>query len=130
VRLFTLAEANDLLADVRPLAERIVDRKRALDAAEAQRAELLHQIAGNGGDLTPSDVADAVQRVEREAAAIDTLVDELHGRGVQVKDLDLGLLDFPSEREGEVVLLCWRVGEDEIGYWHGVDEGYAGRKAL
>jgi hypothetical protein len=130
VRLFTLAEANDLLADVRPLAERIVDRKRALDAAEAQRAELLHQIAGNGGDLTPSDVADAVQRVEREAAAIGTLVDELHGRGVQVKDLDLGLLDFPSEREGEVVLLCWRVGEDEIGYWHGVDEGYAGRKAL
>lgn len=130
MRLFTLAEASDLLADVRPLAERIVDRKRALDAAEAQRAELLHRIAGNGGDLTPSDVADAVQRVEREAAAIGTLVDELHGRGVQVKDLDLGLLDFPSEREGEVVLLCWRVGEDEIGYWHGVDEGYAGRKAL
>jgi len=130
VRLFTLAEANDLLAEVRPLAERVVERKRALDAAEAQRAELLHRIAGNGGDLTPSDVADAVQRVEREAAAIGALVDELHGRGVQVKDLDLGLLDFPSEREGEVVLLCWRVGEDEIGYWHGVDEGYAGRKAL
>lgn len=130
MRLFTLAEANELLAEVRPLAERIVERKRALDAAEAERAELLERIAGNGGDLTPSDVAEAVRGVEREAAAIGALVDELHGRGVEVKDLDLGLLDFPSEREGEVVLLCWRVGEDEIGYWHGVDEGYAGRKAL
>ena len=130
MRLFTPAEANDLLAEVRPLAERIVDRKRALDEAEAERAGLLRRIAGNGGDLTPSDVAEAVQRVEREAAALGALVDELQGRGVQVKDLDLGLLDFPSEREGEVVLLCWRVGEDEIAYWHGMDEGYAGRKPL
>jgi hypothetical protein len=130
VRLFTPGEANALLAEVGPLAERLVERKRALDEAEAARAALLRRIAGNGGDLTPSDVADAVARVDREAAAIGALVDELQGLGVQVKDLDLGLLDFPWERDGEVVLLCWRVGEDEIGYWHGVDEGYAGRKPL
>ncbi|MBD0338816.1 MAG: DUF2203 domain-containing protein [Thermoleophilia bacterium] len=130
MRLFTPAEANDLLVEVRPLAERVVERKRALDAAEAERSRLLRRIAGNGGDLTPSDVTEAVQRVEREAAALGVLVDELQGRGVQVKDLDLGLLDFPSEREGEVVLLCWRVGEEEIAYWHGLDEGYAGRKPL
>jgi len=130
VRLFTPDEANALLAEVRPLAERLVERKRVLDEAEAVRAALLGRIAGNGGDLTPSDVADAVARVDREATAIAVLVDELQALGVQVKDLDLGLFDFPSEREGEVVLLCWRVGEDEIGYWHAVDEGYAGRKAL
>jgi hypothetical protein len=130
VRLFTPGEANALLAEVRPLAERLVERKRALDGAEADRAALLGRIAGNGGDLTPSDVADAVARVDREAAAIGALVEELQGLGAQVKDLDLGLLDFPWEREGEIVLLCWRVGEDEIGYWHGVEEGYAGRKPL
>jgi hypothetical protein len=50
--------------------------------------------------------------------------------GVQVKDLDTGLLDFPSRREGEEVLLCWRVGEDEIRFWHGLEEGFAGRKPL
>jgi hypothetical protein len=130
VRLFTPDEANALLAEVRPLAERLVERKRALDEAEALRAELLGRIAGNGGDLTPSDVAEAVARVDREAAAIGALVEELQGLGVQVKDLALGLLDFPWEREGEVVLLCWRVGEDEIGYWHALEEGYAGRKPL
>jgi hypothetical protein len=130
VRLFTPDEANALLEQVGPLAERLVERKRALDEAEAARAALLGRIAGNGGDLTPSEVADAVARVEREAPAIAAIVDELERLGVQVKDLDLGLLDFPWERDGEVVLLCWRVGEDEIGYWHGVDEGFAGRKPL
>jgi len=130
VRLFTPDEANALLEQVEPLVERLVERKRALDEAEAARAALLGRIAGNGGDLTPSDVADAVARVEREATAIGAIVDELQRLGVQVKDLDLGLLDFPWERDGEVVLLCWRVGEDEIGYWHGVDEGFAGRKPL
>jgi hypothetical protein len=130
VRLFTRDEADELLAEVRPLAEQLVERKRSLDEAEAARAALLGRIAGNGGDLAPSDVTDAIEGVRRAAAEVGRLVDELHELGVQVKDLDVGLLDFPSERHGEVVLLCWRVGEDEIGYWHGVDEGFAGRKPL
>lgn len=130
MRLFTRDEADELLAEVRPLAEQLVERKRSLDEAEAARATLLGRIAGNGGDLTPSDVTDAIEGVRRAAAEVGRLVAELHELGVQVKDLDVGLLDFPSEREGEVVLLCWRVGEDEIGYWHGVDEGFAGRKPL
>ena len=130
MRLFTRDEANALLAEVRPLAERLVERKRSLDEADAARAALLARIAGNGGDLTPSDVGEAVERVSLAAGAVARLVDELQELGVQVKDLDLGLLDFPSELEGDVVLLCWRVGEDEIGYWHGVDEGFAGRKPL
>ena len=130
MRLFTPDEANALLDEVRPLAERLSERKRALDAAEAARAVLLDRIAGNGGDLTPSEVTEAAARVAREAAAIGSIVDELQRLGVQVKDPALGLVDFPCERDGEVVLLCWRVGEDEIGYWHGLDEGYAGRKPL
>lgn len=130
MRTFTLDEANALLAEVAPLAERMVTRKRAFDEAEAQREELLAQIAGNGGDLTPGDVADAAERVAQEAAALSALVEEIQEHGVQVKDLDLGLVDFPTVRDGEVVLLCWRVGEEEIAFWHGTDEGYAGRKPL
>ena len=130
MRLFTRDEASELLAEVRPLAEELVERKRSLDEAEADRAALLARIAGNGGDLTPSEVAEVVERVGQAAAAVGELVDQLHALGVQVKDLDVGLLDFPSEREGQVVLLCWQVGEDDIGYWHGLEEGFAGRKPL
>jgi hypothetical protein len=130
VRTFTLEEANALLAEVAPLVERMVERKRAFDQAEGEREELLGQIAGNGGDLTPSDVAEAATRVAEEAAALSTLVEEIQEHGVQVKDLDLGLIDFPAIRDGDVVLLCWRLGEDEIAFWHGTGEGYAGRKPL
>jgi hypothetical protein len=130
VRTFTPDEANALLAELRPLVEQLVDRKRRLDEAADARRSLLAQIAADGGDITPSDVAEVTQRVEREAEALGGLVEEIQAHGVQIKDLDVGLLDFPWLREDEVVLLCWRLGEEEIGYWHGMDEGYAGRKPL
>jgi hypothetical protein len=130
VRTFTPDEANALLAELRPLVGQLVDRKRRLDEAEDARRGLLARIAANGGDITPSDVAEVAQRVEREAGAVGELVEQIQGHGVQIKDLDVGLLDFPWLREDEVVLLCWRLGEEEIGYWHGMDEGYAGRKPL
>lgn len=130
MRTFTLEEANAVLAEVAPLVERMVARKRAFDQAEAERDELLVQIAGNGGDLTPSDVAEVATRLNEEAAALSALVEEIQEHEVQVKDLDLGLLDFPAIRDGDLVLLCWRLGEEEISFWHGIDEGYAGRKPL
>jgi hypothetical protein len=130
VRTFTPDEANALLAELRPRVERLVDHKRRLDEAEEARRALLARIAGDGGDITPSDVAEVTERVEREAGAIGGIVEEIEGEGVQIKDLDLGLLDFPWRRGEELVLLCWRLGEDEIEYWHGMDEGYAGRKPL
>ena len=130
MRTFTPDEANALLVELRPLVERLVEHKRQLDEAEDARRALQTRIAANGGDITPSDVAEVTERVTGEAAALGALVDEIHARGVQIKDLDIGLLDFPWLHEGEVALLCWRLGEDEIGYWHGIDEGYAGRKPL
>lgn len=130
VRTFTLEEAGDLLPRVRLLAEGLVERKRALDGAESRREELRARIGANGGDITPADVREAEQAVAQEAAVVAAAVDELQELGVLVKDLDLGLVDFPSLREEEVVLLCWRVGEEEIGYWHGLEEGYAGRKPV
>ena len=130
MRTFTPAEANELLGELRPLVERLVAHKQRLDEAEDAHRVLLGRIATNGGDLTPSDVAEATTRVEREANEVGRILEAIQAHEVQVKDLDLGLLDFPWEREGEVVLLCWRLGEDEIGYWHAMDEGYAGRKPL
>ena len=130
MRTFTPDEANALLDELRTRVESLVEHKRRLDAAEESRRSLQARIAGNGGDITPSDVSDVAERVEREARAIGAIVEEIQRAGVQIKDLDLGLLDFPWQRGPEIVLLCWRLGEDEIGYWHGMDEGYAGRKPL
>jgi hypothetical protein len=130
VRTFTPDEANELLEELRPLVKQLVERKRRLDQAEDARRGLLARIAGNGGDITPSDVAEVTERVDREGKAIGRLVDRIQAHGVQIKDLDVGLLDFPWLREGELALLCWRLGEEGIGYWHGMDEGYAGRKPL
>jgi len=129
-RYFTLAEANAALEELRPLAEQMVERRRELVDAQARRAALGAQVGTNGGDLTPSDFADADDELERAASSLARCVEQIQAAGVLVKDLDQGLLDFPSLREGEEVLLCWHVGEDEIRYWHGVEEGFAGRKPI
>jgi hypothetical protein len=129
-RYFTLAEANAALAELRPLAEEMVAKRRELVDAQAQRAALGAQVGANGGDLTPSDFAEADEELEQAAAALARCVEQIQAAGVLVKDLDQGLLDFPSLRGGEEILLCWHVGEDQIAYWHGLDEGFAGRKPL
>lgn len=130
MRTFTLQEATAALGQVRPLAERMVAARRAELAAREQRAALAARIGSNGGDLTPSDVAGAAEAVERAHAELVACVEAVQELGVQVKDLDEGLVDFPSLRDGELVLLCWKVGEEAIEHWHGVDEGFAGRKPL
>ena len=130
VRLFTPDEANDALAEVRPLAERMVEHRRALARAQVRQAELVMQIAGNGGDLSPGEVRDAAEEVAREVDGIADCVRKLNDAGVQVKDLDEGLVDFPARRGDEDVLLCWKVGEPEVAFWHGLEEGFAGRKPL
>src|SRR5947199_127615 len=83
---------------------------------------------GNGGDFDPQEQRTLEEDFEREGAAVAACVAQLEELGVLVKDLDRGLVDFPALRDGEEVLLCWEVGEDEIAFWHGVDEGFAGRK--
>ncbi len=127
---FTPEEANAALEHVRPVAERMVRHRRSMLEAQAREEELGARVAGNGGGIDPGEPARASDTVEREAQAIAECVDELHGLGAQVKDIDTGLLDFPSLRDGEEVLLCWRVGEDDIRYWHGLDDGFAGRQPL
>jgi hypothetical protein len=129
-RYFTPAEANEALATVRPLAEKLVGHRRALHEAQERRAELVRRIAGNGGALDTRRVATLAARVNREAEEVARSVTQIHELGVLVKDLDRGLVDFPALRGEEEVLLCWEVGEDEVRYWHGLEEGFAGRRPL
>jgi hypothetical protein len=129
-RLFTPEEANLALAEVRPLAERMVHSRRSLAAAARRQRQLVMRIAGNGGDLSPGEVRDATADVEREVETIAECVAALEAAGVQVKDMDEGLVDFPARHGGRDVLLCWKVGEPEVAHWHGLDEGFAGRKPL
>jgi hypothetical protein len=129
-RYFTPSEANELLAEVRPLAELLVQHRQGMRQAAERRARLTARIAGNGGDLDPQEPGELDEQFQRESHAVTQAAERLERLGVQVKDLDRGLVDFPALHEGQEVLLCWQVGEDEVAYWHGVDEGFAGRKPL
>jgi hypothetical protein len=129
-RHFTPDEANEALQRVRPVAESLVAHRRSFTVAAARRARLSQRISGNGGDFDPQEPSELEEQLEREAQAVARAVDELQELGVLVKDLDRGLVDFPALRDGEEVLLCWQVGEDEVAYWHGLEEGFAGRKPL
>jgi hypothetical protein len=129
-RHFTPEEANALLERVRPVAESLVAHRRAFTVAAARRARLTQRISGNGGDFDPQEPSELDEQLQREAEVVARAVEELQGLGVLVKDLDRGLVDFPALRGGEEVLLCWQVGEGEVAFWHGLEEGFAGRKPL
>jgi hypothetical protein len=129
-RTYTPEEANEALTELRPVAERMVAHRRALTEAQRRQADLVVTIAGNGGDLGPGDLQEAAAAIQREADGIAECVQVLDEAGVQVKSLEEGLLDFPSERDGEAIFLCWQVGEPEVAFWHGIEEGFAGRKPL
>ena len=129
-RSFTPSEANSALAEVRPVAERLVAVRARMRELERSQGELVLAIGGNGGGYAASDLNAAQSELAGLAEAAAACVDRLTELGVTVKDLDLGLLDFPSERDGADVLLCWHVGEETVSTWHGLAEGYAGRKPI
>lgn len=129
-RHFTPEEANAALGEVRPLAEELVGHRRTMAAAAVERARLVQQIAGNGGDFDPQEPRELEEQFVQAGEEVAQCVQKLERLGVLVKDLDRGLVDFPALREGEEVLLCWEVGEEEVAFWHGVEEGFAGRKPL
>lgn len=130
-RTFTLDEAQSLLPVLESLLRAVIDGKKIIEEHEVQQQELQHRIIMNGGTLlniVPIARRKA-ERVKAEQRAKDALA-EIDAIGVQVKDIDIGLLDFPCEVEGQVILLCWKLGEPSIGHWHGTQEGFAGRKPI
>jgi len=129
-RIFTPDEANAALTELRPLIEEMVAAKRALDEAQERAEEVSTRISGNGGGLPPAELAEVHDLVSRRATALARALEQIQSLGVVVKDLDSGLVDFPSVRDGEDVLLCWQLGEDEVAFWHRYEDGYAGRRPI
>jgi hypothetical protein len=130
MRYFTAEEANEALEDVRPLTEELVEHRRGLAELQERQVALTARIAGNGGNVQPHEVQGVQERLDEALAGIARCVAQIHEVGALVKDLDQGLVDFPAQRGEEDVLLCWRLGEEEISFWHGVEEGFSGRKPL
>jgi hypothetical protein len=131
MRFFTEEEANDALEIVRPLAERLVEARRRFVHVAGRLEDVEGTVSGNGGGLDLERVRELQERAAQAAADLAGIVSELEEAGVQVKDLDEGLIDFPAKHpEGDTVLLCWRLGEGDVAYWHGLEEGFAGRKPL
>jgi hypothetical protein len=130
-RTFTLEEAQSLLPVLESLLRAAISGKQLMEETEAEMQALQHRIFLNGG--THVDVVAVARRKAERAKAEQRAKDaiaEIDSIGVQVKDLDIGLLDFPCEVEGRIILLCWKMGEESITHWHGTDEGFAGRKRI
>ena len=131
VRFFTPDEANQALTRVRPIAEQLVRARRESAELERRLETVRERVRGNGGGLDPEQVGELHDAAAEAAARVVDLVEDLNGLGVEVKDPDTGLLDFPARHpDGSDVLLCWRVGEDSVAYWHTLDGGFAGRRPL
>ena len=130
-RTFTLDEAQDLLPVLESLLRGAIDGKKLIESVDAELQAIAHKIFLSGG-MSINVVHVARRKAQREKAVqrVKDAMAEIDAMGVQVKDLDIGLLDFPCEVDGQIVLLCWKLGEQSITHWHGVSEGFAGRKPV
>jgi hypothetical protein len=130
-RTFTLAEAQRLLPILESLLKTAINSKQLIEEVDSELQDLGHRIFLNGGTLV--NVLEVARRKSEREKAVQRAKDavaEIHATGVQVKDLDIGLLDFPCKVEGEIILLCWKLGEEKIAHWHSPEEGFAGRKPI
>ena len=130
-RTFTVAEAENLLPVLESLLRSAIQAKKLIEEVDAELQALTNRIFVNGGMLI--DVAVVARRKAERDKALQKAKDavaEIDATGVQVKDLDIGLLDFPCLVGEEVILLCWKLGEKGITHWHSVEEGFAGRKPI
>lgn len=128
--LFSREEAERLLPRLIPALERLRQLAEQLEVYQWELAQLQVRARGNGRDSVYDEVDRKRAESEQIRARIQHEVRGIHELGVEVKDLRLGLVDFPSLREGRVVYLCWKLGEAGIGFWHELDTGYAGRQPL
>lgn len=130
-RTFSLEEAQMLLPVLESLLRTAIRGKAFIEEVDAEFQATAHQVFLNGGMMLKV-VHLARRKAERERTVqrVKDAVAEINATGVQVKDLDIGLLDFPCRVNGETILLCWKLGETGITHWHGTEEGYAGRKPI
>ena len=120
---FTLQEANETLVIIRPLMDEVQAIRQKILANQPEAWPAIEKSAGNGGNRALSNM---VQDFEK----FDALIHLIQDTGVLIKDINIGLLDFPALRDGHEVYLCWQYGEGEIAFWHEVEAGYAGRQPI
>jgi hypothetical protein len=121
-RHYTRAEANGLLPTVEALLRGLREARDRLTDAEAHAA-LAEAAPTNGGGAEGRDVGEAFLEVRRVLAELEALE-------IVLRDVDRGLIDFPAIIDGREVYLCWKLGEDEVGFWHDLEAGFRGRQPL
>ncbi len=131
MKTFTLDEAQSLLPVLEALLKRAIDGKRAAEEVETDLSELSRRIFLSGGmRVNLPEVAHQRAEMESHLQRVQETISEIDAIGVQVKDLDTGLLDFPFRLDEDIVLLCWRMGESAIEHWHTVESGFQGRQPV
>jgi hypothetical protein len=128
-RLFTRDEADSMLPHVAPLLWQARELKKKHDEYAAQIEALKAQAKGNGHG-TDVELAHARNGQASAAAEINALIERVKAMGPEVKDIGMGLIDFRSEKEGRVIYLCWKLGEERVEWWHELNTGYASRERL
>ena len=130
-RTFTLQEAQTLLPVLESLLKSAMQGKSIIEAVDQEFQQVQSRVFLHGGSFLNIGYLKK-RKAEREKAVqrVKDAVAEIDATGVQVKDLDIGLLDFPCVVEERVILLCWKLGEKGITHWHGTEEGFAGRKPI
>jgi hypothetical protein len=130
-RRFTHAEAQSLIPQVGQMLQDAVAAKTEYQEAESAIQQFTERVMMMGGVTVDRDRAvDTRSRRDSAATALRAAIEQLQETGCVLKDLDIGLVDFPTLLRGVEVYLCWKLGEPAIEYWHGVEEGFRGRKAI
>ena len=128
-RFFTVDEATALLPRLREIVPELQEKKLALDRLRHELEEATQAAAGNG-HLQAEELSQKRREAQVLAERLNKLLAEVNELGCELKGLEEGLIDFPMQREGRTVYLCWRLGEEEIAYWHELDTGFGGRQPL
>ncbi|MFL6353828.1 MAG: DUF2203 domain-containing protein [Bryobacteraceae bacterium] len=130
-RLFTLLEAESLLPQLEGLLRTVIQLKQDHEAADAELNKINQRIAFSGGMTLPRESVQQI-RTRRDACArgLKTALEKIQEIGCQLKDIEIGLVDFPTIYRGEEVYLCWKLGESSIGFWHHIEDGFRGRKPI
>jgi hypothetical protein len=131
MKTFSLQEAQSLLPVLESLLRASIEGKKVIEDVDQELSQISERIFLTGGAFVEVKKV-ALRRAERDKAVqkVKDAIAEINAIGVQVKDLDIGLLDFPCKVDDEIVLLCWKLGESSITHWHGAEEGFAGRKPI
>ncbi len=130
-RFFNLEEAEKLLPMLEALLNKAMENKKAIDTVETEMAGVRNRIMLTGGMLPDNEsLSRRKSQKDDSASQLKAALQQIAASGCLVKDLDMGLVDFPCLFDNREIYLCWKLGEPRIGFWHNVDEGFRGRKPL